>query len=119
MFFISFFHGDLLAALFSADPEVIRAAADYLKAYGIDCLLTCFLFCFIGYFNGMGMTTFIMIQGIAAAFLIRVPAAWFFSRIRPVSLFYIGLGIPMSTVTQIILCFIALGVQQRRLPASQ
>ena len=119
MFFISFFHGDLLASLFSADPEVIRAAADYLKAYGIDCLLTCFLFCFIGYFNGMGMTTFIMIQGIAAAFLIRVPAAWFFSGLRHVSLFYIGLGIPMSTVMQIILCFIALRVQQRRLTAPQ
>lgn len=115
MFFIAFFHGDLLAWLFSRNPEVIQAAADYLKAYGIDCLLTCFLFCFIGFFNGMGMTTFVMVQGIAAAFLIRVPVAWFFSRMEPVSLFYIGLGIPMSTVLQIALCFMALWYLRRKI----
>lgn len=115
MFYIAFFHGDLLARLFSRDPAVISAAADYLKAYGIDCLLTCFLFCFIGFFNGMGMTTFVMIQGIAAAFLVRVPAAWFFSRMEPVSLFHIGLGIPMSTVLQITLCFIALYYFRRKI----
>ncbi len=115
MFFAAFFHGDILARSFSNDPAVIRAAADYLMAYGIDCLLTCFLFCFIGFFNGMGMTTFVMIQGIAAAFLIRVPVAWFFSRQEPVSLFHIGLGIPVSTVLQIILCFIALAYLRRRI----
>ena len=115
MFFIAFFHGNLLAWLFSRNPEVIQAAADYLKAYGIDCLLTCFLFCFIGFFNGMGMTTFVMVQGIAAAFLIRVPVAWFFSRMEPVSLFYIGLGIPMSTVLQIALCFMALWYLRRKI----
>ncbi len=116
MFFAAFFHGDLLARLFTKDPEVIRAAADYLMAYGIDCLLTCFLFCFIGFFNGMGMTTFVMAQGIIAAFLIRVPVAWFFSRMEPVSLFHIGLGIPMSTVLQITLCFIALHWLKKKHP---
>ena len=119
MFFAAFFRGDLLASVFTNDPAVISAAADYLKAYGIDCLLTCFLFCFIGYFNGMGMTAFVMVQGIVSAFLVRVPAAWFFSRIEPVSLFYIGLGIPLSTVLQILFCFIGLGYQRRKLAALQ
>ena len=48
--------GDLMAALFSADAAVIAAAHSYLKAYAIDCLLTSFLFCFIGYFNGREKT---------------------------------------------------------------
>ena len=48
MFLFAFFHGEILTGIFSNDPEVVIAAADYLKAYAIDCLLTCFLFCFIG-----------------------------------------------------------------------
>lgn len=39
---LTFFHGDLMAALFSSDAAVIAAAHSYLKAYAIDCLLTSF-----------------------------------------------------------------------------
>ena len=105
MFYLSFFHGDLLCSAFSSDPEVVAAGFDYLKAYGIDCLLTCFLFCFIGFYNGLGRTAFVMIQGIAAAFLIRIPVAYIMCRLTG-RLFYIGLGIPCSTVFQITLCFL-------------
>ncbi len=62
LFYISFFHGAVLTGTFSKDPEVILAAADYLRAYAIDTLLVSFLFCFIGYFNGCGRTTFVMLQ---------------------------------------------------------
>ena len=79
-----------------------------MKAYGIDCLLTCFLFCFIGFYNGLGRTGFVMLQGIAAAFLIRIPVAYLMCRMTG-RLFYIGLGIPCSTVFQIILCFFYFG----------
>lgn len=106
MFFLAFFHGDLLASIFSNDNEVILAAADYLKAYAIDCLLTCFLFCFTGFYNGMEQTKFVMVQGIAGAFLVRVPVSFFMSRQTPVSLFHIGLATPLSTVLQITLCMI-------------
>ena len=44
---------------------------EYIKAYAVDCLFTCFLFCFIGFYNGMGYTTFVMAQGIIGAFLVR------------------------------------------------
>lgn len=104
MFYISFFHGDLLSWIFAKDAEVIAASAQYLKAYAIDCLLTCFLFCFIGFFNGMELTTFVMTQGIIGAFLVRVPVSFIMSRIEPVSLFRIGLATPCSTILQILLC---------------
>lgn len=64
MFFLSFFHGDLLAGIFSSDSSVIAAAADYLKAYAIDCLLTAIFFYYTGFYNGIGRTRFVMIQGI-------------------------------------------------------
>ena len=103
MFWLTFFHGDLLAGLFSGDPPVIEAGFSYLKAYAIDCLLTCFLFCFIGYYNGLGRTGFVMVQGVLSAFLIRIPVAWFMKRTVG-TLFSIGLGIPCSTVVQILAC---------------
>lgn len=37
---------------------------EYLKAYGIGCLLTSFLFCLIGFFNGISKTKFAMVQEI-------------------------------------------------------
>lgn len=114
MFWLSFFHGDMLCGIFSNDAEVVAAGFDYLKAYGIDCLLTCFLFCFIGFYNGLGYTTFVMIQGIAAAFLIRIPVAYIMCRMTG-RLFYIGLGIPCSTVFQILACFMYFRKVQPRL----
>ena len=105
MSYLSFFHGDMLAGIFSQDREVILAAFDYLRAYAIDTLFVSFLFCFIGYFNGCGRTTFVMVQGITGAFFIRIPVSYLLSRIEPVSLFLVGLATPCSTLVQITLCF--------------
>ena len=106
MAYFTFFHGDLLAGLFVSgkDLEVIAAAAEYLKAYAIDCLFVSFLFCMIGFFNGCGKTTFVMAQGIIGAFCVRVPVSFFMSRLQPVSLFRIGLATPCSSLVQILLC---------------
>ena len=114
MFFLAFFHGDILSGIFSNDNAVILASADYLKAYAIDCLLTCFLFCFVGFFNGMGYTKFVMAQGIIGAFLVRIPVVILMSKWEPVTLFHIGLATPCSTVVQIILCFGCLIYLRRR-----
>ncbi len=101
--YLSFFHGSLLAGLFAKEQAVIAAAADYLRAYAIDAMLTSVMFCFAGYFNGCGNTTFVMLQGITGAFLVRIPVSFFMSRLTPVSLFLVGLATPCSTVVQILL----------------
>ena len=105
MFVLAFFRGDLLTGIFAKDTEVVLAGAEYLKSYAIDCLFTCFLFCFIGFYNGVGATTFVMAQGIIGAFLVRIPVVILMSKWEPVTLFHIGLATPCSTVVQIILCF--------------
>ncbi len=104
MFYAGFFHGDVMCGLFAADAQVIAAGADYLKSYAIDTLLTAFLFCFIGYFNGCGNTTFVMLQGLIGAFGVRIPVSFAMSRIEPASLLRIGLATPASTLVQIVLC---------------
>ncbi|MBQ3880516.1 MAG: MATE family efflux transporter [Oscillospiraceae bacterium] len=106
MWYLNFFHGQMMAGLFARDAAVISAAADYLKAYAIDCLLTSFLFCFIGYFNGCGSTTFVMLQGFAGAFGVRLPVSYFVSRNANASLFHIGLATPLSTIVQIVICLL-------------
>lgn len=68
MFLITFFKGNVLAGIFSSDTEVVLAAADYLKAYAIDCMLTAIFFCYTGFYNGIGKTKFVMVQGILGAF---------------------------------------------------
>ena len=113
MFYLAFFHGDLLCGIFVRDESVILAGADYLKAYAIDCLFTCFLFCFIGFYNGLGYTGFVSIQGVAAAFLVRIPVAILMRRVLG-TLFGIGLGVPVATVFQILACFIFLGYLNRK-----
>lgn len=105
MFLITFFHGDLLAGIFSNDQAAVINAWDYLKAYAIDCLLTCFLFCFIGYYNGIQQTKFVMVQGVIGAFLVRIPVAFLMQHFGGGSLFLIGLATPCSTFLQIIMCF--------------
>ena len=111
------FFGDRLAAIFTTDPAVIEAAALYLMSYGIDTLLVSFLFCFSGYFNGCGRTTFVMLQGIIGAFCVRIPVAFLVSRIPDVSVFFIGLATPCSTIVQIVLCVVYfLRTEKRALP---
>jgi len=117
LFYVSFFHGDLLSAIFARDHQVILASADYLKSYAIDCLFTAFLFCFMGYFNGCEKTFFVMLQGIVGAFLIRIPVAWLMSKQAGVTLFMLGLATPCSTVVQIVCCvtyFVLLERRERR-----
>lgn len=109
----AFFRGDLLCAVFARDAAVIDAGFEYLRAYGIDCLLTSFLFCFIGYFNGLGKTGFVMIQGIVSAFAVRIPVAYFMS-IHVGTLFSIGLSVPISTLAQIIMCFVYFALLRRK-----
>ena len=88
----TFFHGDLLSAIFSKDAQVIAASHDYLKAYAVDCLLTPFLFCFMGYYNGCEKTLFVMLQGLIGAFGVRIPVVYLVSRLEDPSLFQIGLA---------------------------
>lgn len=102
----SFYRGDILAGIFTKDLAVITSAHLYLKGYAIDTFLTSFLFCFIGYFNGLGKTFFTMIQGLIGGILIRVPMVFIMKNLPNTNLFLIALSTPIATLCQIIMCFI-------------
>ncbi len=97
-------HGGIFTRIFTTDAALTVASISYLKSYAIDCIFVAFMFSFTGYFNGCGKTTFVMLQGISSAFLVRIPLAYLFSTLPNTTLFLIGTATPASTFLQIIAC---------------
>lgn len=104
IFVLVFFFGELPASVFSNEPAYIKEAANYLKGFSIDTVITCVLFSYMGYFNGCGRTVFVMAQGIFSAFAIRIPASYIMSLGTTPSLMKIGFAVPISTIVGIIVC---------------
>ena len=95
---LSYFQGDLPSAIFADDPAVILRSAEYLKGFAPEAVVTCILFSFMGYFNGHSQTLFVMIQGLAQTFLVRLPMSYLMSVQPDASLTMIGLAAPSATV---------------------
>lgn len=104
MSYLSFFHGDLLSRLFTDELPVINASAEFLKATTIECLVLSVAYCFTGYYNGLGRTSFVMAQGLGGIFLVKIPYAWFASRQPEPQLFQIGLASAYAAVFTLIAC---------------
>ena len=99
----AFFRGDLMAYVFTAEPAVIERAAQYLMGFAPEAVVTCILFSFIGYFNGHSQTFFVMVQGLAQTFLVRLPVSYIMSIQEDASLAWIGTAAPSATVFGILL----------------
>lgn len=99
----SFLRGDLLASVFANDAAVIACAADYLKGFAPEAVVTAILFSFIGYYNGHSKTLFVMLQGFAQTFIVRLPMSYFMSIQPDASLTMIGLAAPSATVFGIVI----------------
>lgn len=104
MFLLTFLAGRQLASLFVSDPLVLSAAQDYLRGSSFEYLLSAITFCFLGYFNGREHTTFVMLQGLAVAFLVRIPLSYCFSRLPDTGMFLISLAVPISAFMNLLLC---------------
>ncbi len=117
--YMAFFHGDLLARVFTDEPAVIARAFEYLRGFAPEAVVTCIMFSFMGYFNGHARSMFVMLQGLAQSFLIRLPMSYLMS-VRPnASLTGVGLAAPTATVFGIALCTVYYLRLQRRLRAEQ
>lgn len=100
----AFLRGDLMASVFTNNEVYMMRAAEYLKGFAPEAILTSILFSFIGYFNGHGKTVFVLIQGILQSFLIRIPVSYFMSIQPDADLVKIGIAVPLATLVGIILC---------------
>lgn len=100
------FAGQPLASLFTENISYRIKAAEYLQGFALEAIVTSILFSFIGYYNGHNQTLFVLLQGVAQSFLVRLPMAFAMSRLFPDSLVYIGSVAPTATVFGILINFI-------------
>lgn len=106
MAYISFFHGDLISSIFTKEAPVIKSSAEFLKATAIECFVLSGAYCFIGYYNGLGKTSFVMLQGLCSIFLVKIPYAYFaINRPNP-TLFQIGLSTAMAAGFTLVVCLL-------------
>jgi len=106
IFYLAFFHGDMLSSIFTSAPAVIARSGEFLRGFAVEAVVTSVLFSFMGYFNGHSRSLFVMGQGLAQSFLVRLPMSWFMSIQPDASLMWIGLAAPTATCFGILLCFI-------------
>lgn len=95
--------GDLLAAIFSPDAEVVQKGFEYLKGFAPETIVTAILFSMVGYFNGNNQTLWVMLQGVVQTLLVRLPLSYYMSIQPNASLTKIGLAAPISTIVGVIL----------------
>ena len=106
MSYLSYFHGDLLSLLFIDDPLVITASAEFLQATAIECFVLSLAYCFNGYFNGHQYTTLIMVRGVSAALLVRIPYAYYMGQSLNSSLFQIGMSTAWAAIYMLVFCLV-------------
>lgn len=99
----AFFGGQPLASVFTDRVMYQIKAAEYLKGFSLEAIVTSVLFSFIGYYNGHNQTLFVLFQGIAQSFLVRLPMAFVMSRLMPDSLVYLGVSAPAATIFGIVI----------------
>lgn len=97
------FGGQLLASLFTDNAAYQLKTAEYLQGYALEAIVTSVLFSFIGYYSGHNQTLFVLLQGMAQTFLVRLPMAFAMSKMFTDSLVYIGAAAPTATVFGILI----------------
>lgn len=110
------FSGDKMASLFTTDTSVIAEAYSYMKGFSSEVILTAVLFSFMGYYNGHARTFWVMLQGLAQTFIVRLPVAYAMTVLPNPSLFKIALAGPSATLFGIVLNVIYYFYYRKSLP---
>jgi len=97
------FKGNALSSVFATDSAVIKRSVEYLIGFAPEAVVTCILFSFIGYYNGHSQTLFVMIQGLAQTFIVRLPLSYIMSIRENASLTGIGIAAPCATIFGILI----------------
>ena len=113
------FIAEPVVGLFTPDENVITAGGHYLRGYIFDCFFAGIHFCFSGYFCACGLPMFSFVSNITGVALVRVPGAYFMSKMFPSTLLPMGLATAAGSLLQAVICVIAYGIIGRREKAGQ
>ncbi len=108
------FIAEPVVGLFTHDEAVITAGGPYLRGYIFDCLFAGMHFCFSGYFCACGKSMISFIHNISGVALVRVPGAYFMSKMFPATLLPMGLATAAGSVLQVVICIAAYRIIRRK-----
>ncbi|MCM1536031.1 MAG: MATE family efflux transporter [Clostridium sp.] len=101
------FFAETLIGFFAKDePAVILMGGQYLRAYVPDCIFAGIHFCFSGYFCAYQKSMISFAHNLAAIILVRIPGAYYASKLFPDSLYPMGLAAPLGSVLSAVICVI-------------
>ena len=108
------FSASSFVALFTADSVVIALGAQYLRGYIWDCFLGGIHFSFSGYFCALGKSGISFLHNLLSIVLVRVPGAYFMSKLFPENLFPMGIATACGSLFSVIVCVIAFCILRKR-----
>ena len=101
-------------ALFTTDAAVAAAGGWYLRGYIWDCFFAGIHFSFSGYFCAYGRSELSFLHNILAIVLVRVPGAYFMSKLFPHTLLPMGLATAAGSLLSVLICLIAYTLLKRK-----
>ena len=84
-------------------------------SYSFDVLFAGIHFCFSGYFCGDQKSVISFIHNIASIILMRIPGAYLASKLFPETLWPMGLAAPLGSLLSVIISFLFLFSQKRKI----
>lgn len=90
--------------LFTRDSVVVDFGSQYLKSYVLDCIFAAVHFSCSGFFTAMGKSIVSFIHNICSIVLVRVPVAFFASKLFPETLYPMGLAAPLGSLLSAVIC---------------
>ena len=101
-------------ALFTTDAAVAAAGGWYLRGYIWDCFFAGIHFSFSGYFCAYGRSELSFLHNILAIILVRVPGAYFMSKLFPDTLLPMGLATAAGSLLSVLICLTAYTLLKRK-----
>lgn len=86
------------------DPDVVRLGGQYLRSYSVDCMIAGVHFCFSAFFSAYRKSMYSFIHNMTSVLLVRIPGAYFASKLFPETLFPMGLAAPMGSLLSVAIC---------------
>lgn len=108
------FQAPAIVDIFENDPEVIRLGGQYLRGYVWDCIFAGVHFCFSGYFCACERSGISFFHNSLSIVLVRIPAAYWASKLFPDTLFPMGLAAPAGSLLSVAICIAAYALLCRK-----
>ncbi len=95
-----------LVGMFTRDAAVLAAGCEYLRSYAFDTVFAAVHFCFSGYFCGDQKSIVSFIHNIISIVLVRIPGAYFASKVFKATLYPMGWAAPLGSLLSAFICVV-------------